>query len=181
MFYFCIGLITGILIHTIDFDSIRNKCNQLLDLYFTIYEKQDQSQPLLKKHSTTFAQVGNFLFTAFLQQMLKNLRFNKDVIVLNKGEKILYPVYVGHKIKYVPYSSAAMQTPDILNMSFERSNNLVTDEWIDSHIVSILSVFSDYKEVTPSDFGLKTLSFEVLDGIDIKKFTFEENQSIKIT
>ena len=180
MFYFILGVLTGILFYKIDFEKVSYTLVQLSDLYSTVLQKQDESLSLFMRHYSTTRQVMNFLFVTFLQKYLTYFKPHQETIKLYEGEKVLYPLSIGNKTKYIPFASTHLQTPDILNLSFERNNDLFSEKWLTENITSVLSVYSDMKGITPRDLGLKTLSIEVLDGIDVKKLTFSEQDQIVI-
>lgn len=180
MFYFILGVLTGMLFYKTDFEKVSSTLSQLADLYSTVLQKQDESFSPAMKHYHTTRQVMNFLFVTFLQKYLIYFKPHQETIKLYEGEKVLYPLSIGNKTKYIPFSTTHLQTPDVLSLSFERNNDLFSEKWLTENITSVLSVYSDMKAITPRDLGLKTLSIEVLDGIDVKKLVFSEQDQIVI-
>lgn len=185
MFYFIFGLVIGLLCQKSDFESVKKIVADLVSLYNTLYEKQVQTSEnkvrnIIQTHVSTSLQVVTFLGLTFLDNLKRRFQYKPVVINLATPSKVLYAFQVHNKTKYIPVSSTKLQTPDIMNISYEQVDETLSKEWLSNNLFSIISVYPDYKMITPKDLGLKHLSLEILDGIDIKTLKFEEDDPIKV-
>lgn len=187
MFYFITGLLIGLLFQKSDFETIKKHCSDLLSLYNSLYEKQSQLElsdnqvrRLFQTHFNTCIQVVMFIGLTLFENVKQHFKTKPVIVNLATPNKVLYAFQVHNKTKYIPVSSTKLQVPDVINISYEQFDETVSKEWLTNNLFSIVSVYPDYKQITPKDLGLKHLCLEVLDGVDIKTFKFEEDDHIKV-
>jgi len=65
------------------------------------------------------------------------------------------------------------------NNTNEKLNEIITSNWLQTNLTSIVSIQKHNNSITPLDLGLKSLSLTVLND-EIETFTFNDHDEIKL-
>lgn len=175
-FFFVLGFFAS----TYDFNNVFNKFNDVKTLYISTFEKE-------KSHWKSSCKLFLFLYSMYSDKLKRYVNHQLYNHISLNNDKVLCSVQVNNKTRFLPICSTQLRIPDIMDIKFEKDmnntneklNELVTKDWLQNNLMSIISIHKLQNFIKPVDLGLKSLSLTILND-DIESFTFNENDDIKL-
>lgn len=180
LFSYGLFFVLGFCASQYDFNVVYSRIEDIKSLYNSTFEKE-------KSHTKTTYKLAVFISSMYFEKLKRYINHHIYNHIMLNNNKILCTVQINNKTRYFPICSTQTQIPDIMEIKFEKDENntneklneIITSNWLQTNLTSIVSIQKHNNSITPVDLGLKSLSITVLND-DIETFTFSQNDEIKL-